>query len=248
MAQTGFFRRIKIENTTLPENGFLFSTSMEQKGTLLDKQRIIQLKIISARFCQEEGGSHGPDHTERVYRMALKIGARMQARIGILAAASLLHDIGRKEETESQGGICHAERGAELAVPVLQELGYNKQDILEICHCIRAHRFRGATTPQTIEAKILFDADKLDSIGAIGIGRAFLFAGQIGACLHDAESDPDETDSYSLDDTAYREFQVKMSRVRNQMLTPIGQKLAQRRHDFMEAFFDELNREIYSSE
>ncbi|MCI5224512.1 MAG: phosphohydrolase, partial [Candidatus Electrothrix sp. AR4] len=96
--------------------------------------------------------------------------------------------------------------------------------------------------------KIIFDADKLDSIGAIGIGRAFLFAGQIGARLHNAEIDPAQTDSYSTEDTAYREFQVKMSKVRDQMLTPVGQGLALRRHEFMETFFVELHREIYGSE
>ncbi len=204
-----------------------------------------ELRTISARYCLQEGGSHGPDHSERVYRTALHVGKQMGARLDILAAAAILHDIGRKEETASRGTVCHAERGAELAQDILRRLGFSGPDREAICHCIRAHRFRGLTRPQTLEAKILFDADKLDSIGAIGIGRAFLFAGQIGACLHNPEMDPAETASYSNQDTAYREFQVKMSRVRDQMLTPVGRELARRRHRFMEIFFDELNREIY---
>lgn len=203
---------------------------------------------FSKQYCEKEGGSHGPDHTERVYFMALAIGRRLNARLDILAASALLHDIGRRQETESKGDICHARKSAEMAGPILEQLGLATEDIEAIKHCIKSHRFRSQDKPQTIEAQILFDADKLDSIGAVGIGRAFLFAGQIGAKLHDAEIDHSQTHSYSNEDTAYREFQVKMSRVRDQMLTAPGRKLAQQRHRFMEIFFDELNREIYSSD
>lgn len=178
------------------------------------------LHKISARYCLEEGGSHGPDHSERVLHTAMNISNKMGARLDILVPAALLHDIGRKQESSTKGKVCHAELGAAMAEPILQELGYSAADRAAICHCIHAHRFRSSISPETIEAKILFDADKLDSIGAIGIGRAFLFAGQIGARLHNAELDPADTKTYSTEDTAYREFQVKMSRVREQMLTP----------------------------
>ncbi|GAB4333268.1 MAG: HD domain-containing protein [Desulfobulbaceae bacterium] len=207
-----------------------------------------QLRRISREYCEKEGGSHGPDHSERVYHMALAIGRRLGARLDILAAAALLHDIGRRFETESRGGICHAEKSAEMAGPILEELGFSPSDVAAVQHCIRVHRFRNDKVPESLEARILFDADKLDSIGAVGIGRAFLFAGQIGAKLHDAEIDHDRTSPYSNEDTAYREFQVKMSRVRDQMLTGPGKKLAEQRHRFMEIFFDELNREIYGTE
>ena len=203
---------------------------------------------ISKQYGEREGGSHGPDHSERVYFMALAIGRELNARLDILAAAALLHDIGRRHETESKGEICHARKSAEIAGPLLDQLGFTPDDIIAIQHCIRSHRFRGQEKPQSPEAEILFDADKLDSIGAVGIGRAFLFAGQIGAKLHDAEIDHGKTDAYSKEDTAYREFQVKMSRVRDQILTAPGKKLAQQRHHFMEIFFNELNREIYGSD
>ena len=175
----------------------------------------------------------------------MAIGKAMQANLQVLAPAALLHDIGRNKESRSRGSVCHAELGASMAKPILTKLGYDTNTIEAICHCIRAHRFRSSTRPASLEAKILFDADKLDSIGAIGIGRAFLFAGQIGARLHNAELDPADTDPYSTEDTAYREFQVKMSRVKGQMLTPIGQEIARTRHHFMEDFFSQLNKEIY---
>ncbi len=214
----------------------------------LDTRTLNTLKKISAEYCENEGGSHGPDHSERVYMMSLTMGSRLDARLDVLTAASLLHDIGRRFESESRGEICHARKGAEMAVDILKDLRFSEQDISKITHCIRSHRYRGRDKPESLEAKILFDADKLDSIGAIGIGRAFLFAGQIGSKLHDAEIDHTQTLSYTVEDTAYREFQVKMSRVRDQMLTDLGRVLAERRHRFMEVFFDELNREMYGSD
>jgi uncharacterized protein len=202
-----------------------------------------RLREISHSFCVAEGGSHGPDHSERVLHNAMVLGRQMAAGLAVLAPAALLHDIGRKEESMSQGRICHAKRGAEMAVPLLRDLGYVEAEIEAICHCIRAHRFRGDIRPASLEEEILYDADKLDSIGAIGIGRAFLFAGQIGARLHNPELDPASTSAYSLEDSAYREFRVKMSKVRNQMLTPVGRDMAEQRHAFMHTFFDQLTRE-----
>lgn len=207
-------------------------------------EHLQHLRAISASYCLAEGGSHGPDHSERVLNIALTIGRQMKARLAIITPAALLHDIGRKEESLSRGRICHAQRGAELAATLLRELGYGEDELVAICHCIRTHRFRNAHQPESLEAKILFDADKLDSIGAIGIGRAFLFAGQIGARLHNPDLDPISTIPYSLEDTAYCEFRVKMSKVRHQMLTPVGLQLAEQRHTFMEMFFDQLTREI----
>lgn len=215
-------------------------------GSPIPEALLQRLREISHGLCLSEGGSHGPDHSERVLATAVAIGRQMAARLDILIPAALLHDIGRQEESTSRGRICHALRGAELAAPILHELGYEPAAIEAICHCIRSHRYRGGHTPASLEARILFDADKLDSIGAVGIGRAFLFAGQIGARLHNPETNHAATLPYSLEDTAYREFQVKMSRVREQMLTPVGQALAEERHAFMQLFFDQLTRETHN--
>ena len=219
----------------------------DQDRAEISPELLTELRRISAKHCIEVGGSHGPDHTERVLQNAMAIGRRMEARLDILAPAALLHDIGRSEEHRSKGEICHAQVGADMAESILKELGYSEEDRAEICCCIRAHRFRNGVRPESLEAKIIFDADKLDSIGAVGIGRAFLFAGQIGARLHNADIDHALTVPYSAEDTAYREFQVKMCKICSIMMTPVGRKLAKRRHDFMETFFSELNLEIYGS-
>jgi len=206
-----------------------------------------RLFAISREYCENEGGCHGPDHTERVYNLCLHIGRLMQARLDILSAAALLHDIGRRHETLSQGRICHAEKGAELSRTILAGLDFPAEMQEEILHCIEAHRYRTDKIPQSLEARILFDADKLDSIGAIGIGRAFLFAGQVGARLHNQGVDIEKTSSYSTEDTAYREFLVKLRTVKDKMLTPEGRRLAAERHEFMELFFKRLEKEIHGS-
>lgn len=203
-----------------------------------------QLFHLSAEYCDNEGGCHGPDHSERVHATTLYIGRQMKANLKVLSAAALLHDIGRQHETESQGRLCHAGKGAGMAKKILMDLEFEPQIVDEILHCIATHRYRGDAIPVSLEAKILFDADKLDSIGAIGIGRAFLFAGQIGARLHNRNSNIDNTESYSVDDTAYREFKVKMSKIKDRMLTPEGKRLAEERHAFMEVYFKRLEREI----
>lgn len=195
-------------------------------------------------YSRDENGCHDLDHSRRVHRLALAIAKRMPARSDIVAAAAILHDIGRPDETASRGAICHAARSAELAEPILTGLGFSRADIAAIQHAIATHRYRGDARPESLEARILFDADKLDSIGATGIGRAFLFAGQFGARLHNPDCDLAETRSYSREDTAWREFNVKLRRVKDRMLTPVGRQMAIDRHHFMEVFFDRLTREI----
>lgn len=203
-----------------------------------------RLRETAATFCEAEGGCHGLDHIDRVQATALFIGRAMGARLDIISSAAILHDIGRQEETASKGQICHAIRGADLARDILAELCFKRHDIEAICHCIATHRFRDSNPPLSLEARIIFDADKLDSIGAIGIGRAFLFAGQVGARLHNQGIDLKATASYTKEDTAYREFMVKLCKIRERMLTPLGQQLAEKRHQFMKVFFNRLELEI----
>jgi uncharacterized protein len=192
----------------------------------------------------EARGSHDWDHTERVYRLCMHIGEVEGADLEVLAVAAYLHDIGRPYEDESKGAICHAEKGAEVAKALLDQCPpLSDEKKWNIVHCIGSHRFRGNHTPETLEAQTLFDADKLDSIGAIGIGRAFLFAGEVGARLHNPEADLRKTRAYTVDDTGYREFRLKLSKIRERMLTAEGRRMAEKRHAFMEQFFERLHQE-----
>jgi len=190
-------------------------------------------------------GSHGWDHTERVLALALHIGRVEGADLTVVELASLLHDIGRHREDESLGALCHAEEGARMAREILARHTVPAEIADGVVHCIENHRFRGDSRPDTLEAKVLFDADKLDSIGAVGIGRAFLFAGENGARLANTPGvDPLEAPAYGPEDTAFREFLHKLRHVHERMLTDEGRRLALKRHDFMVSFFDRMNEEI----
>lgn len=198
----------------------------------------------ASRFFENSSGSHDWSHTERVFKVAMKIAEKVGADLEVVGIAALLHDIGREEQDRSKGSICHAESGARLARTLLMELAIEEEKVCRVLHCIETHRFRGSQRPQSIEAKILFDADKLDSIGAVGIGRAFQFAGEVGARLHNGQIDVHQTESYTIEDTAFREFSVKLCRVKDSMLTEEGKKIAEERHRFMEQFFQRLNDEV----
>ncbi len=188
-------------------------------------------------------GSHDWDHTQRVYELCLRIGRKEKADLEILKLAALLHDIGREEEDRTNGRVCHAEKSAKLAQRILRKQGIDKERCAEVVRCIETHRFRGRRVPDSLEGKILFDADKLDSIGAVGIGRAFLFAGEVGARLHDPSIRVERTRPYTREDTAYREFLVKLSKIKGRIFTREGRKIARDRHRFMIEYFDRLHRE-----
>jgi len=207
--------------------------------------KIQKIKSEAQKFFEGKNSSHDWDHTERVLKLALHIGKKENADLEVIELASFLHDIAREEQNKSSGQICHAERGAFLAREILEKHGYNSEKINKIVHCIERHRFKRGLAPETLEAKILFDADKLDSIGAVGLGRAFQFAGEIGAKLHNSDVDIEKTKEYSEDDTAFREFSVKLKKVKNCIFTTEGKRIAEGRHNFMVNFFERLEKEIH---
>ena len=188
-------------------------------------------------------GSHAWDHTLRVSRLCAHIGPLEDTDMTVLLCAACLHDIGRYKQDETEGELCHAEEGTEMAKPIVEKLSLTDRQRENVLHAIATHRFRKGCAPTTIEAKILFDADKLDAIGAIGVARAFLFAGEIGARLHNPEMDLSKTESYTREDTGYREYKVKLIHIKDRMLTTEGKRIAQKRHEFMEAFFEQLQAE-----
>ncbi len=220
----------------------------------LSSFRVVEPHIVdrASEFARERMGgiqsSHGWDHVQRVVNTAKAIAAtEKKADLFIVRISAFLHDIARSVEIESEGAVCHAEEGSKAAYEFLTSQGLDPLRSRHIADCILTHRYRNRRPPASIEAKILYDADKLDSIGATGIGRAFLFAGEVGARLHNSDIDIANTFSYSREDTAYREFMFKLRKVKDSMLTSEGGRLAQARHDFMEHFFRQLDTEIHGN-
>lgn len=210
----------------------------------LPESQLQTLRRLAQQQLSDSRGSHDLEHTLRVYTLCQHIGQPENADLEILKIAALLHDIARHEQDRQHGKVCHAQLGAERAGSILAEMAIPPAVIQRVQHCIQSHRFRNDHTPQSLEARVLFDADKLDGIGAVGIGRAFLFAGEIGAKLHnDGQTDVLSTQAYSREDTAYREYMIKLRHIKDKMLTPTGEKMAVARHQFMVNFFEQLIHE-----
>ncbi len=195
----------------------------------------------------EADSVHDFDHILRVLAVAERIAVSEGADLSIVRAAALLHDWGRAEAQAA--GRDHAGVAAERADRYLRERGIPDSEVTAICHAIRAHRFRAAPVPTTLEAKVLFDADKLDAIGALGVARAYAYGGAHSQRLWAPvemidlarwEADGDDADMH----TPVHEFVVKLSRIRAQLYTQEGRRIAEERHRYMVGFFERLDAEV----
>ena len=193
---------------------------------------------------ERASGCHDFDPTLRVLRNAELLAKELPAAdLRIVRLAALLHDFARPEEMAAKGKLCHAVLGAELVRPLLAEAGFEPETVDRVSQAVLTHRYRANRIPATLEAQIVYDADKLDSLGAVGIGRAFLFAGREHARLHNTREEALGSAEYSREDTAYREYLVKLSKLPGCMLTAPGRRIAGERAGFMHEFFDRLNSE-----
>jgi len=192
---------------------------------------------------------HGFDHVLRVLRAAMKIGEELKADLGILHAAALLHDaVGANpsDETEKGKRSSHEDDSAEFARTILESEGWPEDRVEQVLECIRAHRYRGRERPESLEAQILFDADKLDVNGAFGAARTLGYAIQAGQpfyaspseqFLKTGETEPGEAHS------AYHEYLFKLRRVKERLYTVPARRMAKRRHEVLTLFFEQLAAE-----
>jgi uncharacterized protein len=212
-------------------------------------EKLRKLSNAVRKRLESAPGCHDWTHTWRVLHNARIIASgEKKADIRVVEAAAVLHDIARPEELKSKGKLCHALIGSEISEKYLRDCGFRGDEFIKnVCNCVKTHRYRGrgGRTPSSIEEKIVYDADKLDSLGAVGVGRAFHFAGRIGAKLHNTEEEALGSKSYSPDDSAYREYLVKLRHIHGKMLTKTGRKIARQRSDFMHKFFNQMNAEVF---
>lgn len=199
--------------------------------------------------------AHGIDHTKRVYRTCKNFSEDdIEVEEDVLLPAALLHDIAREEEdNDTTGEIDHAELGARRAEKILKEQDFDTSKIKKIKHCIRTHRFRGQKEPETMEAKILSDADKLDAIGAVGIGRMFMLAGEFQERLHrevDVETYREEnlTEDGRVKEISEHspnlEYELKLKDIPEKLYTERAKRIAEERIEWMDSYFSRLEEEI----
>lgn len=202
--------------------------------------------FIKSQLNADISDGHDFDHTCRVVKHALAICDTLpQANRTIVHLSAILHDVARPLESASCGKLDHAAEGARIARDFLLGRNLAPELIEAVCKCISEHRYRSGSTPGTLESQILYDADKLDSLGAVGIARAFLFAGQVGAKLHNDAATALNSPAYGPEDTAYREYLVKLSKIPEKLFTPAAQARAAELKTFMAEFFDQLNAEFF---
>lgn len=205
------------------------------------------LDTVKAKL-DTSGSCHDFDHTLRVMNNAEKLLEYYpQADKETVMLAALLHDIARPEEEAGKGKCCHAELGGKMVPELLEAHGFQSDLAQAVSRAVSTHRFRSKNEPETLEAEIVFDADKLDSLGAAGIGRAFLFAGRENARLHNRAEEALAANAYSKDDTAFREYLVKLQYLPRRMRSSAGRKMAVSRAAFMADFFEQLNLEVYGN-
>lgn len=191
---------------------------------------------------------HGFNHILRVYRMAEQLAVAEGADLEIVRAAALLHDAEGPGAGDTR--LEHQHASANFAREILAAEGWSEGKITAVQHCIRSHRFRDPSEqPGTIEAKVLYDADKLDAIGAIGAVRAIAYAvlaeqdlykEPSTLFLNTGEREPCEPH------TPYHEYLFKLRKLKDRIYTRTGRAIAESRHKYLEGFFIQLIAEIKS--
>ncbi len=200
---------------------------------------------------QMDENAHDKEHIYRVLYTALEIAeSEKDVDYDVLIAACLLHDIGRKEQFDNPK-LCHARVGAEKAYKFLNENGFSQEFANRVSACIDSHRFRGNNTPKSIEAKILFDADKIDVCGTMGIARTLYYNSTLGEPLYNLDENRNvlrgEEDKNA---SFFQEYKFKLEKVYERLYTDKGREIANSRRksavDFYENMLSETS-EAYKS-
>lgn len=189
--------------------------------------------------------AHDKEHVYRVLYSAMEIAEGCEeVNKEILIAACLLHDIGRKEQFEDPT-VCHAAVGAKKAYDFLISNGFTEGFANRVKDCIRTHRFRKNDQPESIEAKILFDADKLDVSGAVGIARTLINKGTVQDPLYSLDENGEVSDG-SLDTAPsfFQEYKYKLEKLYDKFYTEKGRQMALERRQAAIDFYESLYKEV----
>jgi uncharacterized protein len=221
---------------------------MKDSRPLSDEDVLGSLAAFARARHEGAGPAHDFSHVQRVLALAERIAAAEGADLFIVRAAALLHDVGRTtDEGKESRGDRHEEESAELASPLLSSLGVDEAIRDRVIQAILRHRHRRGAEPDTIEDKSLFDADKLDSLGAVGSARAYLWLGEYGRSVHyheDSWAGVDPRNNATDVDSFQREWAIKLKGLADKMTTNTGRDLALERHRRMETILGWIEDEV----
>ena len=190
-----------------------------------------------------EDGAHDLSHLQRVWNNARSLHAQEGGDLEVLLAAVLMHDcvtVEKNSPLRSRASMLAAQKASQ----VLTEIGWMSTKINTVAHAIEAHSFSASIAPNSLEAKIMQDADRLDALGMVGVARVFYVGGRLGRALYDPQ-DP-EASQRVYDDKRFclDHFQTKLLHLADGFQTATGQRLAQIRHDRLKGFLDLFKEEI----
>jgi uncharacterized protein len=188
-------------------------------------------------------GAHDIAHLQRVWKNVRAIHQTEGGDLEILAAAVLMHDSVAVEKDSPQRALASWLSG-EKASRILVRQGWPDHRISAVAHAIESHSYSGGIKPETLEAKILQDADRLDSIGLIGVARCFYTAGRMGSALYDASDASAERRAPDDKLFALDHFYTKLLKVANGFQTATGARLAHERDSRLRQFLENFHAEI----
>ena len=196
------------------------------------------------RMLRRRDPAHDFHHIMRVYKNAEIIGRSEGTDMEVLLPAVLLHDIVVYPKGSAKSSRS-SDQSADLAKKILDNYGYSRNKISQICYCIRAHSYSKKVVPTSLEGRILQDADRLDALGAIGIARTFSVSGSENRTFYNAV-DPFCRSGRNLDDKRWTldHFQTKLLKLEKNMHTETAKKIARERTSFMLLFISQLQNEI----
>jgi uncharacterized protein len=212
----------------------------------MDESLFERLRKIAESRSTGSGPAHDFLHVTRVTETARRIGLAEGANLDVVVPAALLHELFNYPKGHPQSHLS-GELCAEQAVDVLRQNDCQPHLIDPIRECIRIHAFSRGVVPETIEGKVLQDADRLDSIGAIGIARCFATSAEMAVPFYQPDDpfcrsrEPDDK-RWGLD-----HFYRKLLRISDGLHTATARAIAGDRIWIMETFLAQLKQEILGS-
>nr|WP_233090182.1 HD domain-containing protein [Vibrio sp. IB15] len=190
-----------------------------------------------------QDAAHDISHIKRVVKTAKALCAQEQAKLEVVLPAAYLHDcftFPKNHPDRAQS----SKMAADKAIAFLKSIDYPTPYLDEIHHAIVTHSYSANITPETLEAQIVQDADRLDSLGAIGIARCLYVGQSFNAELYNHE-DP-FANQRDLDDKHYSvdHFYVKLFKLAETMNTKSAKLEANKRTDYMRGFLEQLGAEV----
>jgi uncharacterized protein len=186
---------------------------------------------------------HGIEHVQRVVQNAILLSREPEARLEVVLPAAWLHDCVNVPKNSPQRAMA-SRLAAAKSLELLDSLNYAPDLRQSIAHCIEAHSFSAGIPCETLEARVVQDADRLEALGAIGIARCLMTGGAMGQRLYEPSEPfpvhrPPKDTEQSID-----HFFAKLLGLSGTMQTEAGGKEAGHRTEFLVTFLEQLATEI----